>query len=174
MQKIIKTIIVFFFIFILGVLYFSLNKKSNQYDTKYLVGNKINKIQLETFNDEKYFTNEIFEKNNFTLINFWASWCGPCKIEHPFLMKLSKEKNLNILGVNFKDKKNNAMKFLNDLGNPYVYLAKDYLGKQSINFGIYGIPETILVNNEFIILKKYIGPLSESDFEEIKKIINLL
>ena len=173
MQKIIKIIIVFFFIFILGVLYFSLNK-SNQYDTKYLVGNKIDKIQLETFNDENYFTNEIFEKNNFTLINFWASWCGPCKIEHPFLMKLSKEKNLNILGVNFKDKENNAMKFLNDLGNPYTYLAKDYLGKQSINFGIYGIPESILVNNEFIILKKYIGPLSESDFEEIKKIINLL
>ena len=173
MQKIIKIIIVFFFIFILGVLFFSLNK-SNQYDTKYLVGNKIDKIQLETFNDENYFTNEIFEKNNFTLINFWASWCSPCKIEHPFLMKLSKEKNLNILGVNFKDKKNNAMKFLNDLGNPYTYLAKDYLGKQSINFGIYGIPETILVNNEFIILKKYIGPLSESDLEEIKKIINLL
>ena len=173
MQKIIKIIIVFFFIFIFGVLYFSLNK-SNQYDTKYLVGNKIDKIQLETFNDENYFTNEIFEKNNFTLINFWASWCSPCKIEHPFLMKLSKEKNLNILGVNFKDKKNNAMKFLNDLGNPYTYLAKDYLGKQSINFGIYGIPETILVNSEFTILKKYIGPLSESDFEEIKKIINFL
>ena len=61
MQKIIKIIIVFFFIFILGVLFFSLSK-SNQYDTKYLVGNKIDKIQLETFNDENYFTNEIFEK----------------------------------------------------------------------------------------------------------------
>ena len=92
MQKIIKIIIVFFFIFILGVLYFSLNKKSNQYDTKYLVGNKIDKIQLETFNDENYFTNEIFKKNNFKFLNFWASWCGPCKIEHPFLMKLSKKK----------------------------------------------------------------------------------
>ena len=104
MQKIIKIIIVFFFIFILGCCTFR-SIKSNQYDTKYLVGNKIDKIQLETFNDENYFTNEIFEKNNFTLINFWASWCSPCKIEHPFLMKLSKEKNLNILGVNFKDKK---------------------------------------------------------------------
>ena len=173
MQKIIKVIIVFFFTFILGVLYLSLNK-SNQYDTKYLVGNKIDKIQLETFNDENYFTNEIFKRNNFTLINFWASWCGPCKIEHHFLMKLSKEKNLNILGVNFKDKKNNAFNFLDNLGNPYHYLAKDELGKKSVSFGIYGIPESILINKEFIVLKKFVGPLTLDDFNEITKIINSL
>ena len=173
MQKIIKILISISITFILVIFYLSLYKTS-KYDTENLVGNKLNKIKLESFEKNNYFTNDNIKENNYILINFWASWCAPCRVEHPFLMQLSKEKNLKILGVNFKDKKNNAMKFLNDLGNPYVYLAKDYLGKQSINFGIYGIPETILVNNEFIILKKYIGPLSESDFEEIKKIINLL
>ena len=64
------------------------------------------------------------------------------------------------------------MEFLKELGNPYDYLAKDNKGKQSINFGIYGVPESILVDSEFIILKKFIGPLSEEDVEEIKKIIN--
>ena len=60
---------------------------------------------MKSFKNEKFYTNEDFKKNNFTLINFWASWCGPCKIRTSFLMKLSKEKNLKILGVNFKDKK---------------------------------------------------------------------
>ena len=89
-------------------------------------------------------------------------------------MQLSKEKKLKILGVNFKDKKINALKFLNNLGNPYNRLAKDTTGKQSVNFGIYGIPESILINNETTVLKKFIGPLNEQDFNDIKKLINSL
>ena len=89
-------------------------------------------------------------------------------------MQLSKEKKLKILGVNFKDKKINALKFLNNLGNPYNLLAKDTTGKQSVNFGIYGIPESILINKETIVLKKFIGPLNEQDFNDIKKLINSL
>ena len=89
-------------------------------------------------------------------------------------MQLSKEKNLKILGVNFKDKKINALKFLNDLGNPYNYLAKDSNGKQSVNFGIYGIPESILINSELIVIKKFIGPLNEQDLNDIKETIKSL
>ena len=89
-------------------------------------------------------------------------------------MQLSKEKNLKILGVNFKDKKNNALNFLKNLGNPYHYLAKDVQGKQSVNFGIYGIPESILIDKEFIVIKKFVGPLNLTDFYEIKKIISSL
>ena len=87
-------------------------------------------------------------------------------------MELSKEKNLMIIGINFKDKKVNASKFLENLGNPYDFLTKDELGKQSVNFGIYGIPESILVDNELTVLKKFIGPLNKKDFNEIKRIIN--
>ena len=173
MQKIIKSIIVFLFIFVLLVFYNSLNRETN-YSTDYLVGNKLAKINLKSFDDNKIYTNEDFKKSRYTLINFWASWCAPCRIEHPYLMQLSKEKNLKILGVNFKDKKINASKFLNELGNPYYYMAKDTTGKQSVNFGIYGIPESILIDNETIVLKKFIGPLNEQDFNDIKKLINSL
>ena len=173
MQKIIKSIIVFLFIFVLLVFYNSLNRETN-YSTDYLVGNKLVKINLKSFDDNKIYTSEDFKKSRYTLINFWASWCAPCRIEHPYLMQLSKEKNLKILGVNFKDKKINASKFLNELGNPYYYMAKDTTGKQSVNFGIYGIPESILINNETIVLKKFIGPLNEQDFNDIKKLINSL
>ena len=173
MQKIIKSIIVFLFIFVLLVFYNSLNRETN-YSTDYLVGNKLTNINLKSFDDNKIYTSEDFQKSRYTLINFWASWCAPCRIEHPYLMQLSKEKNLKILGVNFKDKKVNASKFLNELGNPYYYMAKDTTGKQSVNFGIYGIPESILIDNETIVLKKFVGPLNEQNLNDIKEIINSL
>ena len=173
MQKIIKSIIVFLFIFVLLVFYNSLNRETN-YSTDYLVGNKLAKINLKSFNNNKIYTSEDFKKSRYTLINFWASWCAPCRIEHPYLMQLAKEKNLKILGVNFKDKRINASKFLNELGNPYYYMAKDTTGKQSVNFGIYGIPESILINNETIVLKKFVGPLNEQNLNDIKEIINSL
>ena len=173
MQKIIKLITLIILIFIIGVFFLSLNRSSN-YDTEYLVGNKIDEIKLESFEDKTINVQEELKKNNFTLINFWASWCAPCRVEHPYLMILSEEKNIKILGVNFKDKKINALKFLKDLGNPYDYQAKDIDGKQSVNFGIYGIPESILINNKFIFLKKFIGPLTRKDLNDIKKLTNSL
>ena len=171
MQKIIKFTVVLFFILILLVFYNSLNRETN-YSTDYLVGNKLTSISLKNFENNKTLTNNDLKKNSYTLINFWASWCAPCRIEHFNLMKLSKEENLKILGVNFKDKTINASKFLDDLGNPYDYLTKDTDGKQSISFGIYGIPESILINNELIVLKKFIGPINDQDLNVIKEIIN--
>ena len=173
MQKIIKITIIFLLIFILGIFFLSLNKSSN-YNTESLVGNKLGEIELVSFKDDSIFTNDDFKKNSFTLINFWASWCAPCRIEHPLLMELSKENNIKILGVNFKDKKINALKFLKDLGDPYEYLTRDSNGKQSVNFGIYGIPESILIDNKLTIIKKFVGPLTKQDLNNIKEIINNL
>ena len=173
MQKIIKITIIFLLIFILGIFFLSLNKSSN-YNTESLVGNKLGEIELIIFKDDSIFTNDDFKKNSFTLINFWASWCAPCRIEHPQLMELSKENNIKILGVNFKDKKINALKFLKDLGDPYEYLTRDSNGKQSVNFGIYGIPESILIDNKLTIIKKFVGPLTKQDLNNIKEIINNL
>ena len=170
MRNIIKLITVSLLVFILGIFYISLNRSSN-YDTKFLVGNKIADIELKSLQSEKFFINDDFKNNKYTLINFWASWCAPCRVEHPYLMMLSKYQHLKILGINFKDKKINALKFLEELGDPYHYLAKDSSGKQSVNFGIYGIPESILIDNKFNILKKIIGPLNEKDLEEINEII---
>ena len=173
MQKIIKITIIFLLIFILGIFFLSLNKNSN-YNTESLVGNKLGEIELVSFEDDSIFTNDDFKKNSFTLINFWASWCAPCRIEHPQLMELSKENNIKILGVNFKDKKINALKFLKDLGDPYEYLTRDSNGKQSVNFGIYGIPESILIDNKLTIIKKFVGPLTKQDLNNIIDIINNL
>ena len=171
MQKqIIKIFIITFLVFIIGVFYVSLNTNSN-YDTKDLIGQKLTNIQLRYINNQNLLTEKELKKNDFTLINFWASWCSPCRKEHPFLLRLNKETNLNLLGINFKDKKDLALKFINEFGNPYDYLVEDLDGKQSINFGIYGIPESILVNKELVIVEKFIGPIATTEYNKIIDII---
>ena len=171
MQNLIKISIFTIIIFIVGVFFMGLNKDTN-YNTNFLTGKKISNINLEYFDENKFFKEENLKRNNYTLINFWASWCLPCRQEHSLLIQLSKEKNLKLLGVNFKDKKKQAEIFLNDLGNPYDFLTKDELGKNSVKFGVYGIPESILVNKDLMILKKFVGPLSIEDYDSIIEIIN--
>jgi len=171
MQNIIKISVFIIIIFIIGVFFLGLNKDTN-YNTNFLIGKKISNISLEYFDKNKFYKEEDLKRNNYTLINFWASWCSPCRQEHPLLIQLSKEKNLKLLGVNFKDKKKQAETFLNDLGNPYDFLTKDKLGKSSVKFGVYGIPESILVNKNLMILKKFVGPLSTEDYDSIVGIIN--
>ena len=170
MQNIIKIIIFLIFFFIISVFYISLTRETN-YDTSNLINKKIPEFKVIYDDESGFYTRDDLKKNDFTLINFWASWCAPCKVEHPILMRLSKSKKLKILGVNFKDKDKQAKKFLSDLGNPYDFLAKDINGKQSVSLGIYGIPESILVNKELLIMQKFVGPLSLDDYNKIEELI---
>jgi len=170
MKKIHLLLICIFFSFIFIVLYLSL-QNPKIYDTEDLVGKKITESELNLFGKDGTFNTKEISNYQFTLLNFWASWCGPCRKEHKNLLRLSKNENLKIIGVNFKDNEDNARQFLQEMGNPFYILTEDSKGKKSVNFGVYGIPETILVNSELIILKKYIGPLSSKDVNEISKLI---
>jgi len=170
MKKINLLLICVFFSFIFLVLYLSLQNPKN-YDTEDLVGKKIIELELNLFGKDGTFNTKEISNYQFTLLNFWASWCAPCRKEHKNLIRLSKNTNLKIIGVNFKDNEDNARQFLQEMGNPFYILAEDSKGKKSVNFGVYGIPETILLNSELIILKKYIGPLNSKDVHEISQLI---
>jgi cytochrome c biogenesis protein CcmG/thiol:disulfide interchange protein DsbE len=168
--RISKIIIFSFATFILVVFWQGL-KKNNSYDTKTLIGSRISNFQLtEINNDVQYISEEDLKKNRYTLINFFASWCAPCRAEHKYLLNLS-DKKIKLIGINFKDKKNNANKFLEELGDPYNFIGKDIEGKISILFGIYGIPESILVDSNLIIIKKIVGPIDQVQYDQILRLI---
>tara|TARA_B100000575_G_C22751716_1_gene448406 strand:- start:279 stop:566 length:288 start_codon:yes stop_codon:yes gene_type:complete len=93
-------------------------------------------------------------------------------MEHPLLMELSNKSNLSLIGINYKDKKINANKFLKKLGDPYDILLEDRDGMNSITFGVFGVPESILINDQKVIIKKFIGPIDKDDFKIIMAKIN--
>ena len=116
-------------------------------------------------------SNKIFQSNKFYLLNIWASWCVPCRTEHPLLMQLSKNQSIKLIGLNYRDNFNNAKKFINDLGNPYSRILIDKDGTLGVEFGAYGVPETFLIDKNKKMIKKFVGPINQKIVNEIKLII---
>ena len=172
MKNSISKIIIFSFVTFFLLVFWRGLKINNNYDTRSLIGNQISKFRLiKIDNKNQNISEEDLKKNTYTLINFFASWCAPCKTEHKYLLKLSnKNKQIKIIGINFKDKKNNAINFLKDLGNPYDFVGRDSDGKISILFGIYGIPESILVDGNLTVIKKIVGPIDQIQYDKILKL----
>ncbi|KQV73148.1 DsbE family thiol:disulfide interchange protein [Rhizobium sp. Root1220] len=105
-------------------------------------------------------------KGKLTLVNVFASWCIPCREEHPILKELAKNGRLNIVAINYKDKNDNALRFLGELGNPYAAIGVDPKGQAAIDWGVYGIPESYLVAPDGTILYKRVGPFDEVSLRE--------
>jgi len=99
-----------------------------------------------------------------TLVNVFASWCVPCRDEHPFLRELAKDSRFRLVGLNYKDKPDNAAAFLAELGNPYAAIGADRNGRAGIDWGVYGVPETYLVDRLGVIRAKFVGPLSPETY----------
>ncbi len=157
-------------LFILLIFFKSLFEESTYIPKK--LGSKIENISFkELYSNSDLELKNFFDNDNFILINIWASWCVPCREEHKYITTLSKINNIKIIGLNYKDKKNNAQKFLNELGNPYDIVLKDTDGTKSIFLGAYGVPETFVVDRKLNIIKKYIGPINSDNVNEIKKLI---
>ncbi|HME30884.1 MAG TPA: DsbE family thiol:disulfide interchange protein [Pseudolabrys sp.] len=95
-----------------------------------------------------------------TLLNVWASWCVPCHDEVPFLEQLSKDKRIQLVGINYKDSSDNARRFLNRYGNPFVAVGSDEAGRAAIDWGVYGVPETFLIGRDGHIAYKLVGPIT--------------
>ena len=131
-----------------------------------LINKAIPNFESKNLFDENDILSNKYLKNKYVLINFFASWCAPCKKEHPLFFKIKKDfPKTYLLGINHKDKINDAQNYLNNYGNPYTFVGIDKEGQIALEFGVFGLPETFIINNNGKIIFKHIGPLT-------KKIIN--
>ena len=168
-NRIVYFLFVIFFIFVFVIFYRGLSN-SNLYTPNTDIKD-IPEFTSETLIKNKPLNSkDIFNQNNFYLLNIWASWCVPCRDEHPLLINLGKNKKIQIIGLNYKDNLNNAEKFINELGNPYSTILLDRDGTKAIEWGAFGVPETFLIHKNKII-KRYIGPLNPKLVDEIKSYI---
>ena len=170
-NKFILFIVITFLIFCFVVFYKGLNS-SNTYTPIINDKKRIPLFEAKDFNSNVYLdSKKIFNEDIFYIVNIWASWCVPCRTEHPLLMQLSKSQSVKLIGLNYRDNFNNAKNFISEFGNPYSVILIDKDGTLSIEFGAYGVPETFLIDKNKDIIKKFVGPINQEIVNEMKLII---
>ena len=156
-------------IILLGVItlfLFGTFKKNTRVIPTPLIGQEVPIMGLETrfYDDfESNILEDVLKIDKIKIINFWASWCLPCEVEHPILMGLSKKSDFIIIGVNYKDTEEGSAEFLNEKGNPYDLVVIDDEGMMGIEMGLTGVPETFVVNEEGKIIYRIVGPINNEN-----------
>ena len=165
------SLILFFFILSIFFYLLMIDRKPNEIPSALLNKNFPNFETNSLLKKEKFIFNKEFQ-NESTIVNFFATWCKPCRDEHFFINKLSKEKKIKIIGINYKDNPKKAIQWLEELGNPYSSIAVDKNGRIGIDWGVYGIPETFIIDSEGIIKYRHVGPIDKKIYKSIDKIIS--
>jgi len=127
-----------------------------------LIGQPVPEITLPAIEggDVPAFDTASLKAGTVTLVNVWASWCGPCRSEHPLLQELAKRSDIRLVGINYKDEPENARRFLGTLGQPFSAIVSDREGRAAVDWGVYGVPETFVVDGAGLIRYKWIGAIT--------------
>ena len=162
-----------FFAIILSIFFYLLITERNPSE---IPSNLLNK-NVPFFEAESLFKNEKFIssqelKNEIILVNFFATWCKPCRDEHVYIKRFSNKKGIKVIGINYKDNSKKTIEWLKNLGNPYSDVLIDKNGRIAIDWGVYGIPETFIVNPSGIIKYRHVGPITNKIYKKINLIIN--
>ena len=129
------------------------------------IGQATPEMTTVALGDAPFFDADTLAEPGVKLVNFWASWCGPCRVEHPTLTALEEE-GVPIYGINYKDDPDKALAFLDELGDPYRGIGADESGRTGLDWGIYGVPETFVVDGEGRIVFRFAGPITPQILEK--------
>lgn len=163
-----RLIPVFIFLALVSVLAVPLWKRYNpSVISSALIGKPVPQFNLGTLMDEKARFTEADLKGHVSVVNVFASWCLPCRAEQPVIMMMAKETKAEFYAINYKDTREAARDFLNVEGNPYRKAGADQLGRAAIEWGIYGVPETFIVDKDGIIRYRHAGPITRDDAEDV-------
>ena len=137
-----------------------------------LLNKNVPKFETESLLKEKKFISSEEFGGEIKLVNFFATWCKPCRDEHNFIKDFSNQEGVEVIGINYKDNEQKAIRWLKKLGNPYSNIGVDKNGRIAIDWGVYGIPETFVVNSKGIIKYRHVGPITKKIYKKINLIIN--
>ena len=136
-----------------------------------LLNKNVPKFETESlFKKEKFISSKEFG-NEIILVNFFATWCLPCRDEHIYIKSFSDQKGIRVIGINYKDDPKKTIQWLKDMGNPYSNVPIDKHGKIAIDWGVYGIPETFIINSKGIIKYRHVGPVTKKIYIKINSLI---
>ena len=172
MKKQISIIPVIIFLIILSIFFYLLMIERNPSEIpSNLLDKKVPQFETKSLlKDENFISAQEFG-NEIVLVNFFATWCKPCRDEHAFIKRFSNENKVRVIGINYKDNPKKTVDWLNNLGNPYSNIPLDKDGKIAIDWGVYGIPETFVVNSKGIIKYRHVGPITNKEYKKINLLI---
>ena len=159
-QLLIFPSIIFFFILLVFFYLLIIDRDPTELPSV-LIEKKVPRFEAESLLDDKKFISTEEFANKTVIVNFFATWCKPCREEHPYIKRLSNTKGIKIIGINYKDNPQRTIKWLKELGNPYSNIAIDSNGQIGIDWGVYGLPETFIVNAKGIIKYRHVGPITK-------------
>ena len=163
---------VLIFVFIATIFYSALKYGTIDELPSNLLQKTAPKLKLDTLGKKDYPTNSDLTSPEIKFVNFWASWCAPCRAEHPLLKQIA-ELNYPIIGINYKDDPQNALKFLEELGDPFKKVGADPSGRNGLEWGLYGVPETFILNQRGEIILRHAGPITSTIFKnKFKPVLN--
>ena len=152
------------FVGLAALFFFGMQRENPDELPSTMTGKPAPAVQVTPLGDKPSFTDAELRSGGVKLVNYWASWCAPCRAEHPILEDLA-EQGITIYGVNYKDKPGNAMRFLQELGDPYTAIGADENGRMALDWGVYGVPETYVIDGKGNIVLRFAGPITDRVLE---------
>ncbi len=161
------------FLLILSVFFYLLSIERNPSEIpSNLLNKNVPKFETESLLKSKKFISSKEFGNEIILVNFFATWCKPCRDEHVYIKRFQNEKGIRIIGINYKDNPKKAVEWLKKLGNPYSNIPIDKNGKIAVDWGVYGIPETFIVDSKSVIKYRHVGPITKKIYKKINALVS--